>query len=83
MVGNNLNDHNDNGRSSSVDTFNDIIAALDINARLQTNEDALIILSPYDTTDIVALRRILLRYGSTRTIVIVNSRFDINPSEFG
>jgi hypothetical protein len=77
MVGNDLN----NGGSSSVDTFNDIIAAVDINARLQTNEDALIILSPYDTTDIVALRRILLRYGSSRTIVIVNSRFDTNPSE--
>ena len=50
--------------------------------RLQPNEDALIILSPYDTTDIVALRRILSRYGPTRTpIIIVNSRFDTNPIE--
>jgi hypothetical protein len=30
----------------------------------------------------VALQRILW-YGSTRTIVIVNSRFDTNPIEFG
>ena len=88
MVGNELNNDIDKSSSSSsvVDTFNDIIAAVDINARLQTNEDAIIILSPYDTTDIVALRRILSRYGlTTRStpIIIVNSRLDMdtNPTE--
>ena len=78
MVGNDIK--NNIGRSS-LDAFNYIIAAVDINARLQTDEDALIILSPYDTTDIVALRRILSQYGSTHTIVIVKSRFDTDPSE--
>jgi len=82
MVGNDLNNNDIDTPSSVVDTFNDIIAAVDVNARLQPNEDALIILSPYDTTDIVALRRILSRYGPTRTpIIIVNSRFDTNPIE--
>ena len=82
MVGNDLNNNDTDTPSSVVDTFNDIIAAVDVNARLQPNEDALIILSPYDTTDIVALRRILSRYGPTRTpIIIVNSRFDTNPIE--
>jgi hypothetical protein len=82
MVGNDLNNNDIDTPSSVVDTFNDIIAAVDINARLQSNEDAIIILSPYDTTDIIALRRILSRYGPTRTpIIIVNSRFDTNPIE--
>ena len=87
MVGNELNydiDKSSSSSSSVVDTFNDIIAAVDIHARLQTNEDAIIILSPYDTTDIVALRRILSRYGSTKRstpIIIVNSRLDTNPTE--
>jgi hypothetical protein len=86
MVGNELNksDIDKSSSSSVVDTFNDIIAAVDIHARLQTNEDAIIILSPYDTTDIVALRRILSRYGQTprsTPIIIVNSRFDTNPTE--
>jgi hypothetical protein len=84
MVGNELNYDIDKSSSSVVDTFNDIIAAVDIHARLQTNEDAIIILSPYDTTDIVALRRILSRYGSTKRstpIIIVNSRLDTNPTE--
>ena len=83
MVGNELNNDIDKSSSSSsvVDTFNDIIAAVDIHARLQTNEDAIIILSPYDTTDIVALRRILSRYATRTPIIIVNSRFDTNPTE--
>ena len=82
MVGNELNNNDIDTPSSVVDTFNDIISAVDVNARLQSNEDALIILSPYDTTDIVAIRRILSRYGPTRTpIIIVNSRFDTNPIE--
>jgi hypothetical protein len=82
MVGNEPNNNDTDTPSSVVDTFNDIIAAVDINARLQSNEDAIIILSPYDTTDIVALRRILSRYGPTRIpIIIVNARFDTNPIE--
>ena len=82
MVGNELNNNDIDTPSSVVDTFNDIISAVDVNARLQSNEDALIILSPYDTTDIVAIRRILSRYGPIRTpIIIVNSRFDTNPIE--
>ena len=84
MVGDELNydiDKSSSSSSSVVDTFNDIIAAVDIHARLQTNEDAIIILSPYDTTDIVALRRILSRYATRTPIIIVNSRFDTNPTE--
>jgi hypothetical protein len=82
MVGNELNNNDIDTPSSAVDTFNDIISAVDVNARLQSNEDAIIILSPYDTTDIVALRRILSRYGPTRIpIIIVNARFNTNPIE--
>ena len=44
-------------------------------------EDALIILSPYDTTDIIGVRRVLARYGQTRTIIIVNSRMETLPRE--
>lgn len=71
--------------SSGPDMFNQVIAAADENAILNTSgpepEDALIILSPYDTTDVIAIRRILARYGQTRTIIIVNSRMDVLPAE--
>jgi len=71
--------------SSGPDMFNQVIAAADENAILSTTgpepEDALIILSPYDTTDVIAIRRILARYGQTRTIIIVNSRMDVLPAE--
>ena len=71
--------------SAGPDMFNQVIAAADENAILSTTgsepEDALIILSPYDTTDVIAIRRILARYGQTRTIIIVNSRMDVLPAE--
>ena len=70
--------------SSGPDQFDQVIAAVDKNAILSTTaepEDALIILSPYTTTDVIALRRILARYGQTRTIIIVNSRIEILPRE--
>lgn len=71
--------------SSGPDMFNQVIAAADENAILSTTgpepEDALIIVSPYDTTDVIAIRRILARYGQTRTIIIVNSRMDVLPAE--
>ena len=71
--------------SAGPDMFNQVIAAADENAILSTTgpepEDALIILSPYDTTDVIAMRRILARYGQTRTIIIVNSRMDVLPAE--
>jgi hypothetical protein len=71
--------------SSGPDMFDQVIAAVDENAILSTTgaepEDALIILSPYDTTDVIAIRRILARYGQTRTIVIVNSRMEVLPAE--
>ena len=71
--------------SAGPDMFNQVIAAADENAILSTTgsepEDALIILSPYDTTDVIAIRRILARYGQTRTIIIVNSRMEVLPAE--
>ena len=71
--------------SAGPDMFNQVIAAADENAILATTgpepEDALIILSPYDTTDVIAIRRILARYGQTRTIIIVNSRMEVLPAE--
>ena len=64
------------------DAFDRIVSAADSNARLRApDEDALVILSPYDTTDVIALRRVLARYGRSRTIVIVNPRFETDPGE--
>ena len=73
--------------STGPDMFEQAIAAVDKHARLEVDgqsaepEDALIILSPYDTTDVIAIRRILERYGQTRTIIIVNSRMESLPRE--
>ncbi|KAL7534135.1 hypothetical protein ACHAXR_010430 [Thalassiosira sp. AJA248-18] len=67
--------------SSGPDMFNDVITAVDKHALLSTHEDALIILSPYDTTDVIGVRRIMARYGMTRTIIIVNSRMETMPRE--
>ena len=63
------------------DSFDQVIAAVDQNAILKQDEDALIVMSPYDTNDIIALRRTLARYGNTRTIIIVNSRIEQIPRE--
>jgi hypothetical protein len=63
------------------DAFGRIVSAVDANARLAPDEDALVILSPFDATDVVALRRILARYGRSRTIVIFNPRFEAEPRE--
>jgi len=73
--------------SSGPDMFEQVIAAADKHARLVADgqstepEDAIILLSPYDIVDVVAVRRILARYGQTRTIVIVNSRMENIPRE--
>jgi len=67
--------------SGGPDMFDQVIAAADKNARLSADEDALIILSPYDTTDTICMRRILARYGQTRTVIIVNSRMETLPRE--
>jgi len=71
--------------SSGPDMFHQVIAAADENAILSTTgpepEDALIILSPYGTTDVIAIRRVFARYGQTRTIIIVNSRMEVLPAE--
>eukprot|EP00584_Thalassiosira_punctigera_P023761 CAMPEP_0172551992 /NCGR_PEP_ID=MMETSP1067-20121228/42971_1 /TAXON_ID=265564 ORGANISM="Thalassiosira punctigera, Strain Tpunct2005C2" /NCGR_SAMPLE_ID=MMETSP1067 /ASSEMBLY_ACC=CAM_ASM_000444 /LENGTH=426 /DNA_ID=CAMNT_0013339887 /DNA_START=32 /DNA_END=1312 /DNA_ORIENTATION=+ len=67
--------------SSGPDMFDQVIAAVDENAILSSGEDALIILSPYATPDIIAIRRIMARYGQTRTVIIVNSRMETLPRE--
>ena len=67
--------------SNGADQFDQVIAAADQNAILSGEEDALIILAPYDTVDIIALRRTMARYGQTRTIIIVNSRIETLPIE--
>jgi hypothetical protein len=69
--------------STGSGMFDQVIAAVDKHARLnvQEQEDALIIVSPYDTADVVAVRRILTRYGNSRTIIIVNSRMETLPAE--
>lgn len=67
--------------SDGPDMFNQVIAAVDENAILSMDEDALIILSPYDTSDIIGIRRTMARYGQTRTIIIVNSRIETLPLE--
>ena len=69
--------------STGSDMFDQVIAAVDKHARLivQEQEDALIIVSPYDTVDVIAVRRILARYGNTRTIILVNSRMETLPVE--
>jgi hypothetical protein len=81
-IGHDLDDHYSPGGSiNGPDGFDRIVQATDANARLGVDEDALIVLSPYDDTDVIALRRILARYGSSRTILIVNSRFGVEPRE--
>ncbi|KAL9191279.1 hypothetical protein ACHAXT_000985 [Thalassiosira profunda] len=67
--------------SNGPDAFNQAIAAADENAILADGEDALIVLAPYATADVIALRRIMARYGQTRTIIIVNSRIESLPKE--
>ena len=67
--------------SNGPDMFDHIITAVDENALLRSDQDALIIISPYDTSDVIATRRILARYGQTRTIIIVNSRMENLPRE--
>ena len=63
------------------DSFDEVIEAVDNNAILQQDEDALMIMSPYNTQDVIAIRRTLARYGNTRTIIIVNSRIEQIPRE--
>jgi len=67
--------------SDDPDMFNQVIAAVDKNAILSIDEDALIILSPYNMCDIIGIRRTMARYGQTRTIIIVNSRMETLPLE--
>jgi hypothetical protein len=69
--------------STGSDMFDQVIAAVDKHARLDMTkqEDAIIIVSPYDTADIIAVRRILARYGQTRTIIFINSRMETLPVE--
>lgn len=67
--------------SSGTDMFTDVIEAVDKHAILVDSEDALIILSPYDTADLIGIRRIIARYGMTRTIIVVNSRMETLPQE--
>ena len=72
--------------TSDDDTFHRIISAVDNNARLLDDEDAIILLSPYTTNDMIAIRRILARYcGSTTqkrtTVILVNSRLEVLPKE--
>lgn len=69
--------------STGSDMFDEVIAAVDKHARLDTRqqEDAIIIVSPYDTADVIAVRRILARYGQTRTIIFLNSRMETLPVE--
>jgi len=73
MVGNEI--------GTGPDSFDEVIDAVDNNAILKQDEDALIIMCPYDTQDVIALRRTLARYGNTRTIIIVNSRIEQIPRE--
>ena len=63
------------------DSFDQVIEVVDQNAILNQDEDALIIMSPYENKDVIALRRTLARYGNTRTIIIVNSRIEQIPRE--
>jgi hypothetical protein len=72
--------------SSDDDAFHRIISAVDSNARLLDDEDAIIILSPYTTNDMIAIRRILARYcGQSslrcKTVILVNSRLEVIPKE--
>ena len=73
----------DEAISSGSDMFDEVIAAVDKHARLevQYQEDAIIVVTPYDTVDTIAVRRILARYGQTRTIIFLNSRMQTLPLE--
>ncbi len=87
MIGNeDLSNNNYSSSSVDDDTFHRIISAVDSNARLLDDEDAIILLSPYTTNDIIAIRRILARYcgsahSSSTTVILVNSRLEVLPKE--
>ena len=67
--------------STGADMFTDAIEAVDTHGTMLTSEDVLILLSPVSREDTVAVRRLISRYGNTKTIVLVNSALNPEPKE--
>lgn len=67
--------------STGADMFTDAIEAVDAHGTMLTTEDVLILLSPVSREDTVAVRRLISRYGNTKTIVLVNSALNPEPKE--
>lgn len=67
--------------SNGADMFTDAIEAVDTHGTMLTSEDVLILLSPVSREDTVAVRRLISRYGNTKTIVLVNSALNPEPKE--
>ena len=67
--------------STGADMFTDAIEAVDTHGTMLNIEDVLIILSPVTREDTVATRRLISRYGDTKTIVLVNNRLHPEPKE--
>ena len=67
--------------STGADMFTDAIEAVDAHGTMLTSEDVLILLSPVSREDTVAVRRLISRYGNTKTIVLVNSALNPEPKE--
>jgi len=67
--------------SAGADMFTDAIEAVDAHGTMLMSEDILILLSPVSREDTVAVRRLISRYGSTKTIVLVNSALNPEPKE--
>ena len=67
--------------STGADMFTDAIEAVDTHGTMLTTEDVLLLLSPVSREDTVAVRRLISRYGNTKTIVLVNSALNPEPKE--
>uniref|UniRef100_A0A7S4K824 DUF1995 domain-containing protein n=1 Tax=Odontella aurita TaxID=265563 RepID=A0A7S4K824_9STRA len=69
--------------ASPNDTFAAAVRAVDANVDddAVASHDALVVLSPSDPAELVAVRRLVQRFSSRKIIILVNSRLDPLPRE--
>jgi len=61
--------------------FDDVIDAVDAHAVTDSFDDTLIVLSAHTPRDMIAVRRLVARYGDTKRILLVNCKLDPLPRE--
>lgn len=67
--------------SSSSDMHDDVIAALSENGKPNDDEDIMIILSACTKEEMLAVRALTTTYGTQKTMIFVNCKFDTLPRE--